>query len=210
MNPPTDKVGKKVKTLSFFPANKSPGSLNTSEFTTLIWKKSKIPPLPLAGAAAPRARLISILTADGEQAFVLWKTPAARFFPPPFFRQAKHFDQPRFYFPPSSPPPLLSWLPPRRAAHSLAERGAGRHLLGEDERDLAPPTRLLAAGRNRDVSLTVFARATTPPCLFSYQPAEAQPHKSTRQPGLHGWWGAHAGSWWSGSSRSGRPVYYTH
>lgn len=92
-----------------------------------------------------------------------------------------------FLPPPTPPPPLLSWLPPRRAAHSLAERGAGRHLLGEDERDLAPPTRLLAAGGNRDVSLTAFARATTPPCLFSYQPAEAQRHKSTRQPGLHGW-----------------------
>lgn len=59
---------------------------------------------------------------------------------------------------------------PRRAAHALAERGAGCHLLGEDERDLASPTRLLAAGGDCDVSLTAVAPGLTPACLFSYQP----------------------------------------
>lgn len=78
----------------------------------------------------------------------------------------------------------LCWLHPRRAAHSLAERGAGCHLLGEDERDLAPPTRLLAAGGNRDVSLTAVAQTMTPVCLFFYQPAEAERNKSTSQPEL--------------------------
>lgn len=71
---------------------------------------------------------------------------------------------------------------PCRAAHSLAEWGAGCHLLGEDEWDLAPPPRLLAAGGNRDVSLTAVARAMTPACLFSYQPAAAQLNKSASQP----------------------------
>lgn len=61
----------------------------------------------------------------------------------------------------------LFWLHLRRAAHSLAERGAGCHLLGEDERDLAPPARFLAAGGNCDVSLTAAARAMTPRVYFS-------------------------------------------
>lgn len=78
--------------------------------------------------------------------------------------------------------PVLASL--RRAAHSLAERGASRHLFGEDERDLAPPARLLASGGNRDVSLTAVARAMTLVCLFSYRPAEAQHNKSTSRPGL--------------------------
>lgn len=72
----------------------------------------------------------------------------------------------------------------RRAAHSLAERGAGRHLFGEDERDLAPPARLLAAGGNRDVSLMAVARAMTLVRLFFYRPAEAQRNKSTSRPDL--------------------------
>lgn len=73
---------------------------------------------------------------------------------------------------------------PCRAAHTLAERGASCHLLGEDERDLAPSTRLLAAGRNRDVSLTAVVRAMTPVCLFFYRPAGAERNKSTSQPEL--------------------------
>lgn len=55
----------------------------------------------------------------------------------------------------------------RRAAHSLAERGAGRHLLWEDERDLAPSTRLLAPGGNCGVSLRAVAREMTP-TVFIY------------------------------------------
>lgn len=72
----------------------------------------------------------------------------------------------------------------RRAAHSLAERGAGCHLFGEDERDLAPPARLLAVGGNRDVSLMAVARAMTLARLFFYRPAEAQRNKSTSRPDL--------------------------
>lgn len=55
---------------------------------------------------------------------------------------------------------------PCRAAYAVAERGAGGHLLREDEWDLAPATRLLAAGGNRTVSLTVVAAETVFSCLF--------------------------------------------
>ncbi len=42
-----------------------------------------------------------------------------------------------------------------RAPHSLAERGTGGNLIRQDQWDLAPATRLLAAGRHRVVSLEI-------------------------------------------------------
>jgi len=67
----------------------------------------------------------------------------------PCFKPAEHFlwDRPRVY---------VVLASPCRAAHPVAERGAGGHLFGEDERDLAPPARLLAAGRHHTVSSPVI------------------------------------------------------
>lgn len=165
--------------------NKSLSSLNNIKLTTNIKKKPHSPCLlELLHKSSSEPKMIFTLIANPEKLFVLWKTPAAS------FQLAKHFDQPHFFFVLASP---------RRAAHSLAEWGTGCHLLGEDERDLASSTRLLAAGGNRDVSLTAVARAMTSLCLFSYQPAEAQRNKSTRQPELSKQQSVSAPGWCRGS-----------
>lgn len=59
-----------------------------------------------------------------------------------------------------------------RAPHSLAERGAGSYFIRQDQRDLAPAARLLAAGRHRVVSFEIdwsCHRANYPdPLMYIY------------------------------------------
>lgn len=58
-----------------------------------------------------------------------------------------------------------------RAPHSLAEWGAGGHFIRQDQWDLAPATRLLAAGRHCVVSLEIgccHRRNNPVPLMYIY------------------------------------------
>lgn len=50
---------------------------------------------------------------------------------------------------------VMTALSSPRASLPVAERGARRHRHQEDQRDLAPPPRLLAAGRHHTVSFSL-------------------------------------------------------